>query len=135
MKFQIGDINIGLNFPPLIIAEIGINHDGSLEVAKKMVDSAKRAGVKVIKHQTHIASEEMSVQAKKIIPVHTKKNIFDIIDECSLSESDEYELLNYVKKSGMEFISTPFSRAAADRLHKWNIPAYRKTSIGTRKIN
>ena len=65
MKFQIGDINIGLNFPPLIIAEIGINHDGSLEVAKNMVDSAKRAGVKVIKHQTHIASEEMSVQAKK----------------------------------------------------------------------
>ena len=131
-EFKLNHIDIGYKYNPLIIAEIGINHGGSLEVAKKMVDSAKRAGVKVIKHQTHIASEEMSVEAKKIIPVHTKKNIFEIIDECSLSESDEYELLKYVRKSGMEFISTPFSRAAADRLHKWNIPAYK---IGSGECN
>ncbi len=132
MNFKIGKIKIGVNYPPTVIAEIGINHGGSLKVAKEMVDSAKRAGVKIIKHQTHIASEEMSDVAKKIIPVHTKKNIFDIIDECSLSENDEFELMNYVKKNSMEFISTPFSRAAADRLHKWNIPAYK---IGSGECN
>ncbi len=131
-EFKINNISIGFKYKPLIIAEIGINHGGSLKTAKKMVDSAKRAGVKVIKHQTHIADEEMSAEAKKIIPVHTKKNIFDIIDDSSLSESDEYDLLKYVKKNGMEFISTPFSRAAADRLHKWNIPAYK---IGSGECN
>ena len=57
--------SIGPNYDPLIIAEIGINHGGSLEIAKEMVDSAKRAGVEIIKHQTHIVNDEMSPLAKK----------------------------------------------------------------------
>lgn len=132
MNFTIGDIEIGQDYPPLIIAEIGINHNGSLDVAKKMVDSAKRAGVKVIKHQTHIANEEMSTVAKSIVPVHTKENIFDIIDKCSLNEKEEFELLQYTQKNGLIFISTPFSKAAADRLNKWNIPAFK---IGSGECN
>ena len=123
--FEIDGIKIGPKYKPVVIAEIGINHAGSLDVAKQMVDSAERAGIKIVKHQTHIASEEMSQAAKKIVPVHTDKNIFEIIDDCSLSEEEEYELLNYVKNKGMVFMSTPFSRAAADRLNKWNIPAYK----------
>ena len=51
--------------PPLVIAEIGINHEGSLEVAKEMVDAAFRAGVEIVKHQTHIVEDEMSGAAKK----------------------------------------------------------------------
>tara|TARA_B100001250_G_scaffold378141_1_gene367752 strand:- start:693 stop:1727 length:1035 start_codon:yes stop_codon:yes gene_type:complete len=132
MSFKVGNIVISKVAQPVVIAEIGINHGGSLDVAKKMVDSAKRAGVKIIKHQTHIASEEMSSAAKNIIPVHTQKNIFEIIDDCSLSESEEYELMNYVRENSMEFISTPFSRAAADRLQGWNIPAYK---IGSGECN
>mgnify|MGYP000188455225 CR=1 FL=1 len=64
----IANRNIGLDFPPLVIAEIGINHEGSLEVAKQMVDAAHRAGVEVVKHQTHIVDDEMSAAAKKVIP-------------------------------------------------------------------
>jgi N-acetylneuraminate synthase len=48
---------IGIDYPPLVIAEIGINHEGSLTVAKEMVDAAHRAGVEVVKHQTHIEDE------------------------------------------------------------------------------
>ena len=132
MYFKIGDINIGYNYSPVVIAEIGINHNGSIKIAKEMVDSAFRAGIRIIKHQTHIAGSEMSKAAKKIVPVHTKENIFDIIENCSLSEHDEYELLNHVKSKGMIFISTPFSREAANRLHKWNIPAYK---IGSGECN
>ncbi len=132
MSFKIANINVGINHPPLIIAEIGINHNGSLEIAKKMVDSAKRAGVKIIKHQTHIANEEMSTIAKSIIPTHTKDNIFEIIDKFSLSEKEEFELLQYTHKNGLIFISTPFSRAAADRLNKWNVPAFK---IGSGECN
>jgi N-acetylneuraminate synthase len=58
---------IGIDYPPLVIAEIGINHEGSLTVAKEMVDAAHRAGVEVVKHQTHIVEDEMSKQLKVIL--------------------------------------------------------------------
>jgi N-acetylneuraminate synthase len=50
------------------------------------VDEAIKCGAEVIKHQTHIPDDEMSLEAKKIIPVHTKKNIYDIIKKCALNE-------------------------------------------------
>ena len=65
---QIGSRKIDKNSDPLIIAEIGINHNGSLKVAKEMVDSARRAGVEMIKHQTHIVEDEMSGEARNVIP-------------------------------------------------------------------
>ena len=98
MKFKIGKRLIGNNYPPLIIAELGINHNGSLKKAKNLVDLAAKTGVEIIKHQTHIPEDEMSEEAKKIIPSHTTKNIFDIIKKCALSEKDEYELMQYTKK-------------------------------------
>ena len=57
---------IGLNYKPLIIPEMGINHGGSLEVAFKIVDEAKNCGAEIIKHQTILPDEDMSSEAKKI---------------------------------------------------------------------
>lgn len=130
--FEIEGRKIGLDYPPLVIAEIGINHEGSLEVAKLMVDAAARAGVEVVKHQTHIVEDEMSSAAKNTIPGNADVSIYEIMRRCALSEDDEFELMQYVKSKGMIFVSTPFSRAAADRLHKWNIPAYK---IGSGECN
>ena len=59
---------VGQEFPPLVIVEIGINHEGSLETALQMVDAAHEAGAEVIKHQTHVVEDEMSKEAKKVIP-------------------------------------------------------------------
>ena len=122
---EIAGRKIGVDFPPLVIAELGINHEGSLQVAKEMVDAAKRAGVEVIKHQTHIIADEMSGAAKKIIPGNASVSIYEIMERCALNEVDELELKNYIESKGMLFISTPFSRAAAERLNKFNVPAYR----------
>ena len=66
---EIAGRKIGQDFPPLVIAEIGINHEGSLKVAKEIVDAAKRAGVEVVKHQTHIVDDEMSGASKRLFPV------------------------------------------------------------------
>lgn len=129
---KIENRKIGLDFPPLVIAEIGINHEGSLKVAKEMVDAAARAGVEVVKHQTHIVEDEMSSAAKNTIPGNADVSIYEIMRRCALSEADEFELMQYVKSKGMIFISTPFSRAAANRLHKWDIPAYK---IGSGECN
>ena len=129
---EIAGRKIGLDYTPLVIAEIGINHEGSLTVAKEMVDAAKRAGVEVVKHQTHIVEDEMSRAAKKVIPGNADVSIYEIMERCSLNEADELELKNYVESKGMIFISTPFSRAAADRLEQFGVPAYK---IGSGECN
>jgi N-acetylneuraminate synthase len=129
---EIAGRKIGRDFPPLVIAEIGINHEGSLTVAKEMVDAAHRAGVEVVKHQTHIVSDEMSGAAKKVIPGNANISIYEIMERCSLDEADELELKMYVESKGIIFISTPFSRAAAERLKKFDIPAYK---IGSGECN
>ena len=110
--------DIGENHPPLVIVEIGINHEGSLETAFKMVDAAYRAGAEIIKHQTHIVEDEMSGEARKVIPGNADVSIYDIMERCALNEDDEIKLKEYVDSKGMIFISTPFSRAAADRLER-----------------
>lgn len=122
----------GPDYPPLVIAEIGINHEGSLEVAKAMVDAAKRAGAEVVKHQTHIVADEMSGAAKKVVPGNATVSIYEIMARCALDEEQELELKHYVESAGMIFISTPFSRAAADRLQRFGVQAYK---IGSGECN
>lgn len=129
---EISGRKIGADFPPLVIAEIGINHEGSLKVAKEMVDAAHRAGAEVVKHQTHIVEDEMSKAAKKVIPGNADVSIYEIMERCALDEDEELELKNYVESKGMIFISTPFSRAAAERLKRFDIPAYK---IGSGECN
>jgi len=132
LYIEIAGRKIGPDYPPLVIAELGINHEGSLKVAKEMVDAAQRAGVEVVKHQTHIVEDEMSGAAKKVIPGNATVSIYEIMERCSLNEKDELALKNYVESKGMLFISTPFSRAAANRLEKMNVPAYK---IGSGECN
>ncbi len=131
-EITIAGRKIGPAHPPLVVAEIGINHEGSLAIAKEMVDAAARAGVEVVKHQTHIVEDEMSGAARKVVPGNATVSIYEIMQRCALSEADERTLQEYVESRGMVFISTPFSRAAADRLRGMNIPAYK---IGSGECN
>ncbi len=123
---------IGPDFPPLVIAEIGINHEGSLETAKKMVDAAAASGAEIVKHQTHVVDDEMSPVAKNIIPGNANVSIYEIMERCALSESEEIELKEYAESKGLIFLSTPFSRAAADRLERMDVSAYK---IGSGECN
>ncbi len=129
---QIGKRKIGPRFKPLVIFELGINHNGNLKFAKKIVDEAINCGAEIIKHQTHIPEDEMSEEAKKIIPIHTKKNIYDIIKSCALSENDELKLKKYIERKKCIFLSTPFSKAAVDRLVKFEVKAFK---IGSGECN
>jgi len=123
---------IGYDYDPVVIAEIGINHQGSLSVAKMMVDAAIASGAEIIKHQTHVVSDEMSSLAKKTIPGNTDKSIYEVMSECALNEEDERELMDYTESKGAIFISTPFSRAAVERLERFNVSAYK---IGSGECN
>ncbi|UPR47506.1 N-acetylneuraminate synthase family protein [Vibrio cyclitrophicus] len=130
--FEISGRKIGLDYDPLVIAEIGINHEGSLKVAYEMVDAAIQGGAEIIKHQTHVVEDEMSGEAKNVIPGNADVSIYEIMDRCSLNEDDETKLKDYVESKGAIFISTPFSRAAALRLERMNVPAYK---IGSGECN
>ena len=131
-NFKIGNRIVGENHEPLIISEIGINHNGSIDLAISLADSAIKAGSEVIKHQTHVIDDEMSNEAKHVIPGNAKISIYEIIKKCALSEKDEKKLADYVVNKKKIFISTPFSRAAADRLAKFKVPAFK---IGSGECN
>lgn len=131
-EIKIENRKIGLEHPPLVIVEIGINHNGSLETAFEMVDAAWKAGAEIIKHQTHVVEDEMSKEAKKVIPGNASESIYEIMEQCALNEDDEIKLKEYVESKGMIFMSTPFSRAAADRLERMGVSSYK---IGSGECN
>ena len=122
---KIAHREIGPNHPPLVIAEIGINHGGSLAVAKDMVRLAAGAGCEMIKHQTHIIEDEMTEEAKHIFPPNADVSIWHVMERCALALDEEAELKRYTESLGMIWISTPFSRAAADFLETLDVPAYK----------
>ncbi len=111
--------------PPLVIAEIGINHGGDLDVAMTMVRMARDAGCECIKHQTHIVEDEMTEEAKQIFPPNADVSIWEVMQRCALSREDEVKLKDYTESLGMIYISTPFSRAAADFLNEIGVPAFK----------
>lgn len=122
---KISHRDIGPNHPPLVIAEIGINHGGDLSVAKEMVRLAACSGCEMIKHQTHFVEDEMTDEAKSIFPPNADISIWEVMAQCSLSPEDELELMRYTQDQGMIFISTPFSRRAADFLAEADVPAFK----------
>ena len=132
-SIELSGRKIGNDFEPLVVAEIGINHNGSLAEAFKLVDAASKAGVEIIKHQTHIIEDEMSQDAKNVFPGNSpNKSIYQIMHECALSEEEEVKLKKYVEKKNMIFFSTPFSRKAVDRLVRMNVPVFK---IGSGECN
>ncbi|MDA9114087.1 N-acetylneuraminate synthase family protein [Alphaproteobacteria bacterium] len=131
-EFNIAGRQIGDTHLPLIIAEIGINHEGSLKTAIEMAAAAIKAGAEVIKHQTHIVDDEYSPIADKVIPSNADDSIYQIMKRCSLTENEELTLKQYIEDSGAIFISTPFSKLAVDRLISFDVPAFK---IGSGECN
>jgi len=113
---KVGKRIISNKSKPLIIAELGINHFGSLKIAKKIVDNAKKNKVEAIKVQIHIPEEEMNFHAKKIKPGNSNLSIFEVIKKNSLSLEDEKKLKSYILKKKLIYIATPFSYKAVDWL-------------------
>lgn len=122
---KIGNRKISSSHPPLVIAEIGINHGGNLEIAKNMVRLAALSGCECVKHQTHIVEDEMTDEAKQIFPPNADVSIWHIMEQCALSREDEAELKRYTEELGLIYLSTPFSRAAADFLETLDVLAYK----------
>lgn len=123
---------VGASHPPFVIAEIGINHGGSMAKAKRMIRDAAKAGAECVKFQAHVVEDEMVPVAKRIVPGHAKESIWDIMQKCAFMEEEDRELKRYAERLGMIYLSTPFSRAGADRLQRMGVKAYK---IGSGECN
>jgi N-acetylneuraminate synthase len=130
-EFSIAGRRIGPEHPPFVIAEVGINHEGRLDKALRLVDAAKSAGAEVVKFQCHITEKEMvptDMRPGKI----SKERLWDIIKRCELTEQEERQVQAYCRRKGILYLSTPFSREAADRLYAMGVPAFK---IGSGECN
>ena len=130
-SFKIGTRIIGKNNPPFIIAEVGINHEGSLDKALQCVDAAVKAGADCVKFQSHITEAEMIPTDMKPGEI-SEERLWDIIKRCELTEDEERQVKKYCEDSGIIYLCTPFSREAADRLQSMDVTAYK---IGSGECN
>ena len=94
--------------------------------------AAAKAGCEMVKHQTHFVDDEMTDEAKAIFPPNADKSIWHVMQECALSKDDEIALKAYAESLGLIYISTPFSRAAADFLAEIGVAGFK---IGSGEAN
>lgn len=129
-EFSIAGRKIGPAHPPLVIAEIGINHEGDVNKALQMIDDAAACGCECVKFQTHIVADEMV--PNDVVPGNARDSIWKIMSRCALGAEEEVRLKRHAESKGLIFLSTPFSRAAANRLNDLGVPAYK---IGSGECN
>lgn len=126
----IGTRRIGPDYPPFVIPEIGINHEGDMGKARRMIDDAAAAGAEVVKFQSHSPADEMI--PNEVVPANADESIWEIISRCTLTWDQEVELKAYAESKGLIYLSTPFSREAADHLQEMGVAAFK---IGSGECN
>ena len=115
-----------------IIAEIGVNHNGSLHLAKKLIDEAKRCGADAVKFQTFFAENFVTKNTPKVkyqkINTSIKENHFQMIKKLELKKKEFIIIKKYCKKKKIDFISTPYDLESAKLLKKLKIKTFKIAS-------
>jgi len=139
-SLKIGKKNIGPDFPVFFIAEAGVNHNGSLKIALKMVDVAKKAGADAIKFQTFKTKNLILPNAPKSkYHIETTGNDkmqtwFDLLKTQELSYQMHRKIIEYCKRQKIIFLSTPYDKESVDMLEKLKIKAYKVASTDNNNI-
>ncbi len=126
---QIDQKYIGKNCPCLIIAEAGVNHNGDVSLAQRLIDAASAAGADAVKFQTFKTENLVTIDAEKAEyqkqSDFTSDTQFDMLKKLELSETDFRVLSDYTKQKGMIFLSTAFDEDSVELLSRLNVPAYK----------
>lgn len=112
----------------LIIAEAGVNHNGSMDMAKQLVDAAADSGADYVKFQTFKTEKLVSVLAKKAAYQTQNTNSdsqFEMLKKLELSEEQHHELVAYCKQKNIKFLSTAFDLESVDLLNTLNIQLFK----------
>jgi N,N'-diacetyllegionaminate synthase len=118
MSIKISNKYIGKLFPTYFIAEAGLNHNGDINLAKKMIDEAKNANSDAIKFQTYKSENFLTKNSK----------YFDFFKNVELSFEEFKEIKEYADNVGITFLSTPFDFESADYLQKINVSGFKIAS-------
>ncbi len=127
VKINIGNFTIGHEFPPFIIAEVGINHNGQIEKALEMIKVAKDSGANAIKFQTFKAAEFVSDES--LLFTYKSQNAtvtepqMDLFKRCELEKDDFLEIKKKCDYEGILFLSTPQNRSDLDLLLEIGVSA------------
>jgi len=125
---KIGNKFVGPGFPVFIIAEAGVNHNGSMELAKKMIDVAKESGADAIKFQTFKTENMIIKNAQKAEyqkKATGKGNQYKMLKSLELDAANFRKLTQYAKKKDIIFLSTPFDKVSVDLLEELCVSAYK----------
>ncbi|EAI4618053.1 N-acetylneuraminate synthase [Campylobacter upsaliensis] len=113
----------------LIIAEAGVNHNGDINLAKKLIEQAAKAGADVVKFQTFKANSCVSVSAKKakyqLETTAKEESQLEMIQKLELSYESHFELMKHCKKHGIAFLSTPFDLESVEFLRGLDLPYFK----------
>lgn len=128
MNLKIGDRMVGEEEPCFIIAEAGINHNGSIDLAKELIDVAKDTGADAVKFQTFTTEGLLSKNI--VVPKHveSRESLFETIRKLELSEEEHYELSAYCNQKGVTFMSTPMDNHSVDLLDDIGVPVFKVAS-------
>jgi N,N'-diacetyllegionaminate synthase len=131
-KVKIADRLIGEGEPCFVIAEAGVNHNGDINLAKKLIDTASEAGADAVKFQTYKAEELVTRDAEKAgyqkETTSTDESQYDMIKKLELSANDFRELCRFAGEKDIIFLSSPFDKGSVDLLDELGVPAYKVPS-------
>lgn len=126
---NIAEKKIGLKNPCFIIAEAGVNHNGDITLAKRLIDAALNAGADAVKFQTFKADALVTFSAEKaeyqIKNTGTEESQYQMIKHLELSDQELQELFFYSQSIGIIFLSTPFDEGSVDLLDELGVPAFK----------
>jgi N-acetylneuraminate synthase/N,N'-diacetyllegionaminate synthase len=133
MKVKIGNTLIGEEEPCFIIAEAGVNHNGDINLAKKLIAAAKDAGADAVKFQTFKAENVVIKNAEKAEyqKIAKEESQYEMLKKLELIEEDFRELADYAKEKDILFLSSPFDKESVDLLYELDVPAFK---IGSGEI-
>jgi len=140
MNFKIQNKLIGQDQPLFFIAEAGVNHNGSIDLGKQLVDIAVESGADAVKFQTFKTENIITKKApKSTYHIETTggdkdQSWFELLKTQEMSKNMHVELLEYSKDKGILFLSTPYDEESADLLEKLNVPAFKIASTDTSNI-
>ena len=131
-SFSISDRRIGLGYPTFVIAEAGVNHNGSLEAAEALVEAAARSGADAVKFQTFRADRLVTAVAPKaayqVATTDAKETQFEMLRRLELPIEAHQFLKEKAESAGLLFLSTPFDEDSADTLVKLGVAMLKLSS-------
>lgn len=130
-SIQIGSRTLRAGLPTYIVAELGVNHNGELDLAKRLIDASAQAGVDAVKFQTFSAAAVVGTGTATAS--YQERNTAqgdqaELLRDLELSETDHRTLLAHARDEGVEFLSTPFDRDAVDLLDDLRLPLFKVAS-------